>query len=161
MTVDGCDSIYCLDFKRYKLFADSIEAEILYGEVYSDDNFSCDASGHYWRQYTDVHGCDSIYALDLNVVILRFPNVVTPNADGYNDYLGIVDLLESTILDTPRLYVYDRWGRLIYGCDNINSESDFWDPNKTKTPDGTYYYVFFTATATRQIEHKGVVEVIR
>lgn len=161
VTVDGCDSIYCLDFKRYKLFADSIEAEILYGEVYSDDNFSCDASGHYWRQYTDVHGCDSIYALDLNVVVLRFPNVVTPNGDGYNDYLGIVDLLESTILDTPRLYVYDRWGRLIYGCDNIKSESDFWDPNKTKTPDGTYYYVFFTATATRQIEHKGVVEVIR
>ena len=161
VTGHGCDSIYCLSFKRFPVFRDTSSAEILYGDTYSFFGQALGETGEYQQVYVDVNGCDSVYALNLNVVYLSFPNVVTPNGDGYNDIFAVKGLIESTIFDTPRLFIYDRWGRLIYKCENIKSMADFWDPNKTDTPDGTYYYLFFTSTRNRQVSHKSVLEVIR
>ena len=160
-TVNGCDSIYCLDFVRRPVFRDTAAAEILYGDTYSFFGQDLDATGDYQQIYTDAYGCDSSYALNLNVVYLEFPNVVTPNGDGYNDIFAIKGLIGSTIFDTPRLYVYNRWGRLVYRCENIQKMSDFWNPNETDSPDGTYYYRFITITAKHQIQHNSVLEVIR
>lgn len=160
-TAHGCDSIYCLNLIRHQPFYDSATAEILYGDTYTFFGQSLESTGIYRQVLTDVHGCDSTYALNLNVVYLSYPNVVTPNGDGYNDIFAIKGLIGSTIFDTPRLYIYDRWGRLIYSCDNIKTMDDFWDPNKTDTPDGTYYYLFVVSTPTRQLIHKSVLEVIR
>ena len=160
-TIFGCDSIYALDFKRYKIFDDTIDAEILYGDTYNNLDFFENATGTYQNINADVNGCDSILTLNLHVIYLQFPNAVTPNGDGYSDVLEIVGLLDATIFDTPRIHVYDRWGRLIYKCDNIKSQSDFWDPNKTNSPDGTYFYRFTVSTINHQIQHNSPVEVVR
>lgn len=160
-TVNGCDSIYHLQFYRHPLFADTTDAEILYGDTYTFHNTTYDATGQYQSVYIDRYGCDSTYALNLNVIHLWFPNAVTPNGDGYSDILEIVGLLGSTIFDTPKISVYDRWGRLIYHCENIKSLSDFWDPNKTDSPDGTYFYRFTVSTSNHQIQHNSPVEVVR
>ena len=157
----GCDSICCLDFYRHKLFFDTITAEILHGDTYEQNHFSESETGVYQNIYTDIFGCDSIYTLDLNVVRLLFPNAVTPNGDGYNDILEIVGLIGSTIFDTPKIYVYNRWGNIIYRCDNIRSRSDFWNPNETNSPAGTYFYRFTVYTKGHMIEHNSTVEVIR
>lgn len=160
-TVNGCDSIYHLQFYRHPLFADTTDAEILYGDTYTFHNTTYDATGQYQSVYIDRYGCDSTYALNLNVIHLWFPNAVTPNGDGYSDILEIVGLLGSTIFDTPKISVYDRWGRLIYHCKNIKTLSDFWDPNKTDSPDGTYFYRFTVSTSNHQIQHNSPVEVVR
>lgn len=159
-TTNGCDSLTTIVFNRKIPFADTVVTEIFYGSVYSDANFTEDRTGVYHNDFVDVDGCDSTYTLDLNVVRIIFPNVVTPNGDGYNDFLGITDILETNIVYVSKIWVYDRWGRRIYYCDNIRSESDFWHPAKTKTPDGTYYYRFVADTSKGLLEHKGVVEVV-
>lgn len=160
-TTHGCDSIYNLSFLRTIPFADTANVEILYGDTYTFIDTGLSASGHYLRSYIDRYGCDSTYALNLNVIHLWFPNAVTPNGDGYSDILEIVGLLGSTIFDTPKISVYDRWGRLIYHCENIKTLSDFWDPNKTDSPDGTYFYRFTVSTSNHQIQHNSPVEVVR
>ncbi len=160
-TVNGCDSIYHLEFYRHTLFADTTDSEMLYGDTYTFHGIVYDATGEYQSLYIDRYGCDSIYALNLNAIHLWFPNAVTPNGDGYSDILEIVGLLGSTIFDTPKISVYDRWGRLIYHCENIKALSDFWDPNKTNSPDGTYFYRFTVSTQNHRIEHNSPVEVVR
>jgi len=160
-TLFGCDSIYHLHFLRHKGFYDSISVEIYYGDKYVDDNFSESEAGTYHTIHTDSYGCDSVYTLTLNTIRLLFPNAVTPDGDGYNDILEIVGLMDATIFDTPRLYVYNRWGRLVYRCDNIRSRDDFWNPQKTNSPDGTYFYRFIVNTHGHNISHTSVVEVIR
>lgn len=73
-----------------------------------------------------------------NVVIydvkLVFPNVITPNNDGFNDYLVIINA--EKIPDTY-LAIYDRWGRLIFDKKNYTND---WSGDGY--PAGTYYYVF-------------------
>ena len=81
-------------------------------------------------------GC--IDSIDKIVVIynlpLIFPNVITPNNDGYNDFFVIqnAEKIKSTVLS-----IYDRWGKLIYRKENYMNE---W--NGDEFPSGTYYYVF-------------------
>lgn len=157
----GCDSIYHLDFVRFPLWRDTIVYEMLYGNTYVGNGFEETQSGFYENVYVDVNGCDSVKNLDLTVILLRFPNAVTPNGDGINERLAIVNLLEATIFDYTCLWIYDRWGRLIYKKEYINQESDFWDPNATNTPDGTYFYRFFGRANGQIVEHKSAVEVIR
>lgn len=160
-TAEGCDSIFSLDFVRKPVFIDTARDEIYFGEYYEDHGFYEGMTGFYEMTYNDIDGCDSIWRLDLYVVNLRFPNVVTPNGDGYNDCLAIVGLLDATMFDYNCLWVFDRWGRRIYKKENINKESDFWFPDKTHTPDGTYFYRFHASGSKKEVNYKGVVEVIR
>lgn len=92
---------------------------------------------------------------------LQFPNVVTPNGDGINDLFVIINLLEGNAFPNNSLYIYNRWGALIYHVENITSKSDFWDPNKTNSPAGTYFYRFSAKGYTGDTEHRGVIEILR
>jgi gliding motility-associated-like protein len=71
-------------------------------------------------------------------------NAVTANDDGYNDYL-FFDGLKDVFLNF-KLYIYSRWGRLIWEGDN-SSENWFGQTSKGAefhigdAPDGTYFYI--------------------
>lgn len=160
-TVLGCDSIYNLDFVRHEISRDTIRWQILQDEVFAENDFYENQEGFYTNTYVDQFGCDSITNLDLSVIYLRFPNAVTPNGDGYNDRMEINNLLDAYIFSYNCLWIYDRWGRLIVKRENIRCDADFWDPNETDTPDGTYFYRFVARTQDRIIDHKSVIEVIR
>ncbi|MBP5547841.1 MAG: gliding motility-associated C-terminal domain-containing protein [Bacteroidales bacterium] len=157
----GCDSIMNLAFLRHTLFEDSIKAEILYGDIYDRYGFYETETGEYTKLYVDRYGCDSVYWLDLHVVKLGFPNAVSPNGDGINDFFGIAGLVDASIFDQSALWIYDRWGRKIFHKEDIKNERDFWNPDKTHSPDGTYYFIFRARVGVRTLEHKGVVEVVR
>jgi gliding motility-associated-like protein len=69
---------------------------------------------------------------------LHIPDIITPNNDGVNDGLvmdGIGRFPEN------KLFIYNRWGRLIYEQENYQND---WEGTwKGKPlPNGTYYYVF-------------------
>lgn len=160
-TVMGCDSMYHLDFVRHETSSDTIRWQILADEFYNEYDFHENREGMYTHTYVDQFGCDSLMNLDLSVIYLRFPNAVTPNGDGYNDRMEINNLLEAYIFSYNCLWVYDRWGRLIVKKENMRCDADFWDPNETDTPDGTYFYRFVARTQDRIIDHKSVIEVIR
>lgn len=92
---------------------------------------------------------------------LQFPNVVSANGDGINDIFVIKNLLEGNAFPTNELYIYNKWGALVYHITNISKIEDFWDPNKTNSPVGTYFYRFTAKGYTGETLHNGVIEVIR
>lgn len=90
---------------------------------------------------------------------LQFPNVVTPNGDGINDRFVIGNLINGLGYPINSLYIYNKWGTLVYHRDNIATEDDFWDPSGV--PAGTYFYRFTARGYNGNIEHNGAVEVIK
>jgi gliding motility-associated-like protein len=67
---------------------------------------------------------------------LKFPNVFTPNGDGYNDRFEIANLETDHYLGRYFM-VFNRWGKKIYERSNYFNE---WDG--AGVPDGTYYFIF-------------------
>lgn len=157
----GCDSVLNLDYTRLPLFEDTIHADIIKGQTYSDENFSESEKGTYTVQFTSANGCDSVIVLDLNVTDLKFPNVITPNADGINDIFEINGLLEQTYYKEIHLIIYNRYGKRIFETQKIETKEDFWNPAATNTPTGTYFYRFTAKGSEKNLDFVGVIEVIR
>lgn len=91
----------------------------------------------------------------------EFGNAITPDGDGINDRFTIKNLIGGTAYADNKLEIYDRTGTPVYRAKDIRSEEQLWDPNLTKSPAGTYYYIFTYRSKQGPIERKGAVEVIR
>lgn len=92
---------------------------------------------------------------------LMFPSLVTPNGDGINDVFIIRNLVDGQSFPDNELIIYNRNGKRIFFIQDIRSEKEAWDPNKTNTPDGTYFYKFIGRGPTKNVEFNGTVEVMR
>lgn len=83
------------------------------------------------------------------------PNTFTPNGDGSNDYFVIPCL--ATTNEKGALYIFNRWGNLVFETDNYLSDWDGTHKNQP-LPDGVYFYIL-------QIEGKspqqGSIEIKR
>ncbi len=62
------------------------------------------------------------------------PNVVTPNNDGLNDNLEILNLNQY---QNAKLSIFNRWGNEIYSNDNYGQATPY---DFNGQPDGTYFY---------------------
>lgn len=80
-------------------------------------------------------GCPDTLCKEFEVVTptLDAPNVFTPNGDGTNPVL-VFDQLQY--YPSSYLYVYNRWGNLVYEKENYQNNWDGGD-----LPEGVYYYV--------------------
>ncbi len=160
-TVNGCDSLVTLHLTVWELFTDTLEVEIYKGETYKEHGFSENETGEYDKVYTDLNGCDSAYHLNLYIINLMFPNMVSANGDGVNDIFEIHGLLGNDFFSYSELAIYTRHGRRVYYRENIKRKEDFWSPEATNTPSGTYLYRFKAKGKTRNFEFNGTVEVLR
>lgn len=160
-TINGCDSIVTLNLTVWDLFTDSLEVEIYKGDTYDEHGFSETTSGKYTQVYTDLNGCDSTYFLDLRVINLNFPNMVSANDDGINDVFEIIGLLNNTYFSWNELLIYTRHGKRVYYKENIQKESDFWAPASTNSAPGTYFFRFKAKGKTRIFDFTGSIEVFR
>ena len=113
--------------------------------------------------HPDTLVCTDTLTLPVRIVntYLSFPNSVTPNGDGVNDRWEVVNLLEMGEYSMNELWIYDRWGALVYHVKDISKPSDFWDPNDTHSPDGTYYFRFMAKNNFGIVKRNGVIEVTR
>ena len=82
----------------------------------------------------DKHGCGKI---NKEVVVFYYPNFFTPNDDGANDYWQIPN---SVFEPSMRIYIFDRYGKLITGIDPRGSG---WDGyyNGYQAPSTDYWFV--------------------
>lgn len=101
---------------------------------------------------------NTILLINDNII---FPNVVTPNGDGINDRFVIGNLVEGLAYPINQLDIYDKWGSRVFHAVNIQREDQFWDPAKTNTPAGTYFYRFSGKGYKGDFEHNGVIEVLK
>ncbi len=92
---------------------------------------------------------------------LQFPNLVTPNGDGQNDRWIVVNLVEEGLYTMNEVWIFNQWGVQVFHAKNMRREEDFWDPNETNSPDGTYYYRFTARSEYGIVKHNGTIEVAR
>jgi gliding motility-associated-like protein len=87
----------------------------------------CDQDGLY--DFLDTDKCGPVV-----------PDAFTPNGNNYND-LFVVPGIEA--YETRQLFVYSRYGTLVYESNLYNNDWDGTLLNSgSPVPDGTYYYVF-------------------
>lgn len=112
---------------------------------------------------TLTHACTDtvMHTVTIVTAYLQFPNLVTPNGDGVNDIWKVVNLLELGLYSMNELWIYNAWGTLVYHVENICREEQFWDPNETSSPDGTYYYRFSAKGHHGLVRVNGSIEVVR
>ena len=107
-----------------------------------------------WIIKTDV--CDDVSD---NVLItvndIKTQTVITPNNDGYNDYLVFSGLVE---LSNTEIIIYNRWGTEVYRSKNYQNDWDGRDHNNRELLSDTYYYILKRSSG-RII--KGFVEIRR
>ena len=158
---NGCDSIFIVNLIVFPTFSDTIYAEIYKGGVYNQNGFNETQTGVYTQTFQNYLGCDSLKVLNLQVDNILFPNVVTPNGDGINDVFSIHNLIKQEAFPENELIIFTRQGKQIYRIQKIKEEKDNWDPNKTNTPDGTYFFRFIGKRNDKKIDTVGVIEVLR
>jgi gliding motility-associated-like protein len=89
----------------------------------------------------------------LNYVIEKIivaTNIMTPNGDGINDYLGFKNL---DVYAFNEIEIYNRWGTLVYASKQYQNNWDAYGMS-----DGTYFYVLKSAEGPVV---KGYVTVLR
>ncbi|MFA7081407.1 MAG: gliding motility-associated C-terminal domain-containing protein [Bacteroidales bacterium] len=160
-TIYGCDSIYTVKIEVNPVYYDTIRADIYKGNTYNQHGFNENTTGVYNLDLQTYLGCDSIIYLDLQVDNVLFPNVVTPNGDGINDVFTLNNLVEQDAFPENELIILNRQGKIIYRKINIKSKIDFWDPELTKSPSGTYFYRFKGTRHDKTIDVTSSVEVLR
>ena len=116
---------------------------------------------------TDVEsGCESQFSLTIDVVgedpdFSLFPNVFSPNQDGWNDFFRpIIPQGYDDVIQVNSFKVYDRWGQKLF--DNDSPEG--WDgTNKgEEMPSDVYaYFIELEVTDCKTINQKGNVTLIR
>ena len=95
---------------------------------------------------------------------LVFPNSLTPNGDGNNDYF-IIENLNPEIYSNSTINIFNRWGILIYTTTNYGVNQNWWDGKKTfnneQVNDGVYYYVLetFNKASSQVEEYTGEINI--
>jgi gliding motility-associated-like protein len=126
-------------------------------------DISVENAGNYWVKVEDYYCCynsDSVY---VNVFNYFFPSAFTPDGDGKNDVFRMIGLYRNINL---KLYVFDRWGKMVFHSENIDQG---WDGTAQgqKCPPGTYTWEAFVdfigndITTNGKVKFKGTVILLR
>jgi gliding motility-associated-like protein len=109
---------------------------------------------------TDNNGC----AASMNVVIdftvsdkcIIIPDIITPNNDGFNDTWQILNI---DLFPKAEVFVYNRWGKLVFSTKNILANP--WDgtSNGKPLPTDSYHYVLYLNDGSEP--KSGVISIIR
>jgi len=94
------------------------------------------SSGQFMVQHivTSEHGCMDSITKSIEIIRpIRVPNIMTPNNDGFNDYM-VFEGLEG--YEGSTVQVYNRWGTLIYKSEDYKNN---WDGENHS--DGTYFFI--------------------
>ncbi len=112
-----------------------------YPVIHLTDSFNC--------HYTDTS------KVEVRFATIYIPNSFTPNGDGINDVFEI----KGEAIKTYTLYIYNRWGELVYTAQNHG-----WDGSHygNQCQPGTYNYKSeITDIFGRNSERKGSINLIK
>lgn len=99
---------------------------------------------------TNSFGCEDTITISFEAIPAYIPDVFTPNGDGVNETFVIP---KAQVIPNCKLFVYSRWGRLVYQSDNYKN-----DWNGDGHTDGVYFYVFIEPSGE---DAHGTVTILR
>lgn len=99
------------------------------------------------------NGCSDKVLLVAEDCQLTFPNIITPNGDGYNEAF-IIDGLDN--FPNSILKIYNRWGKKVFESTNYTND---WDGENVT--DGVYFYNLITTAGNEEKEYKGTLTILR
>lgn len=142
----GTDTIFARP--GFLLEAGSGYASYLWNTGDTADAIQVNDEGQYWVTVTSKESCQSA---DTVMVLwggqpFYLPNAFTPDGDGLNDEFKPVQRYD--LVKTYHLYIYNRWGQLIFETSDINTG---WDGTYKGNPaeQGTYVYkIVYTSPST-------------
>lgn len=161
--IGDCNTVSFLEFNNLKYGFQYVPLNPSFGTIIttSDQDWIMDYSTQAVKLMTKIlaqltnptfksHECDSSQII--------IPNIITPNADGINDYFVIEDLEHREM----NVQIFNRWGVVVY---QNNSYQNNWN-GKTKgkeVADGTYYYVLKATNKNNNkvAEYHGSLTVLR
>lgn len=85
------------------------------------------------------------------------PNTFTPNGDGTNDLFGAY----GSEIATLQLFVFDRWGELIFSSDSMDRRWDGTYKGRPAQVDTYVWKVDATELSGRQYKAVGHVNLVR
>jgi gliding motility-associated-like protein len=113
---------------------------------------------------TDQFGCTDSYSLEINIFNVHtdvselIPNVISPNADGKNDYwrLDFIDIFYPK----AEIEIFNRWGESIF---RSTGYSNAWDGTYrgSALPVGAYYYTVDLKDPNKPGIIKGTVTLLK
>lgn len=86
---------------------------------------------------------------------ITIPNIFSPNGDGVNDDYYIM----SGGLSEFKLSIFNRWGKLMFESNDINTR---WDGKFNGTPcsEGTYYFILTAKSSTKDYSTTGNITLV-
>lgn len=90
----------------------------------------------YYVTFTDQNNCSTGAKVTVHYdAVIYIPNTFTPDGMGNNDRFYV----KGDNIKEFKMYIYNRWGELIFEFDDIN---DYWDGSYQSLicPDGTYVW---------------------
>jgi gliding motility-associated-like protein len=113
----------------------------------------------------NVNGCEgppsqiTVSIKDCEKLDIIIPTAFTPNGDEENDFWELIDI--STIYPNHKVYIYNRWGSLLYESEFGAYQLKPWDGTTSGNPlpVGSYYYII-DALGDGSSYLKGVVSII-
>jgi len=113
--------------------------------------------GEYTVTVTGDNGCSMDETVTVGVRgddCLRIYEIITPNGDGNNDTW---QLRNAWLYPDAEVFVYTRWGKLVY---HSNNASDEWDGtfNGALLPNDSYHYVIYLNDGSEP--RTGIISII-
>ncbi|WP_372754681.1 immunoglobulin domain-containing protein [Labilibaculum sp.] len=128
-----------------------------------EQRYEVTETGTYTLQVEDNIGCtatDSAY-VEVKQVGIESANAFLPTSSGDNRkfYLQQYQLDELGVIQDFEMYIYDRWGELLYKTDSVDQDSGWDGMYKGKLcPAGAYVYIVFI---NGELTNKGTFMLIR
>jgi len=91
--------------------------------------------------------------------VFYIPNAFTPNGDGLNDsFLG-----KGSGIKTIKMFIYDRWGNMVFYSNDINSGWDgrVNDGNAIAQQDIYVYVIYITDVKAKQHKYMGDITLVK
>lgn len=128
--------------------------QILWRDGQTSNSITITNGGYYWAD-VNKQGCPNTKSFTIIVHDrIGISNVITPNGDGFNEYLKIFHIDNHS---PCQVSVFNREGLLVYSSTNYNNN---WDGkyNGKPLPEGVYYYV---VNCDDGLNKKGALSIIR
>ena len=115
------DSILLYSGSTINLHAGGGNMEYLWSNGSNDSIISVSDQGDYWVKVRDYNCCVNFDTVYVKVFQYYIPNAFTPNGDGLNDIFRVTGLYRNVRFN---MYLYDRWGQLIFHSGDLDTGWD-------------------------------------